>query len=577
MAGGTRRLVLLTALAGVVYAAVAVGQSWPLVLGLDTKVLGDVSHPGSQGDLSFQYNLQRQMEQGRIPDLMHTDLLCHPEGMDIDARVAFSLHQALNVALMLMFGLLASRNLAALLMLVGNALAMHLLARERSDRELFAYLAGLLFGFGPYAFIKVQQGFFQKVCLFTVPLFVLLLFRVLERGRVRDQVLCGAAMVLTIAVYPPYAVFNAVFGGLLVVGHALARREIVLQSKRFVPLTVVFLVAFAGVALAIRGDPRPVSMEMTETTFAGFGGFLDWRYPFRWLPYEFTFTHFPAAIIPGLPLGFPIGVTVLAGFAALVGAKRARLLVPIALLFGVVMLPPYLNVGGAPGEPGATSVPMPFLLLGQLPMGSVLKFPIRLYPWVLIALVLAAGSGLRVLEGWLGKVPGAPWLAAAVVPVALAAGIVENRLLFPEYGRFLITEPRLSAFYDEAADEDLAAWLMLPPEPLFPNDYLYVAVMTETPLLNSYMEAPMPMVVPETESSEAMKEGFVEELDRMGVRYVVVHVATVDGGYHGRVRGMAPGAVVPESLPPFAWLDRYCGLPRAWGDDGIVVYEVPRQ
>jgi len=561
-----RRTLLRTALAAAVYVVVAVVLSWPLVLNLDERFLGDATHPGNQGDLFFTYNLQAQMLEGRWPNILRTDLLCHPEGMPIDARVAFSAHQIANVAFMTIFGLLASRNLTALLILVLDALAMHLLARERSGREWFAYVGGLLFGFGPYVFLKIDQGFFQKTTLFAVPMILLYLFRVMEKGRPRDAVLCVVWLLVMLAIYPPYAVFCVAFGGLLVLGQGLADRSLVTLLKRVGPLAAAVAVSFGGVALAIRGDPRPTTMDISPERYHLLGGFLDPLAPFRWYPYEHTFELPPCPIIPTMVLGLPILITVLAGFATWAGVRYARVLTLIALALLVVMVGPYY----APDGDAENAVALPFYYLGQLPMASVLKFPIRLYPWVLIALVIAAGGGMRVLEGWLKK--RWPRAAVAIFPAVLAAVIVENRLAFPEYARFMVTEFDVPQFYEDTRDEEFEALLLLPVEPMTTNEYLVVPAISGRKLVNGYMEQFPPFQIPEPGREGFAPPEFRQAVRNAGVGYIVTFVPLEETRFMATVH--EDGGLAAVGHPRYRWLDRWLGPPRVYRSDGMAVYRV---
>lgn len=562
-----RRTLLYTALAAVVYVVVAVGLSWPLVLHLDERFLGDATHPGNQGDLFFTYNLQVQMIDGRWPNILHTDLLRHPEGMPIDARVAFSAHQIANVAFMTVFGLLASRNLTALLILVLNALTMHLLARERSKREWFAYVGGLLFAFGPYAFLKIDQGFFQKTTLFAVPMILLYLLRVMEGGRRRDAVLCVVWLLVMLAIYPPYAVFCVAFGGLLVLGQGLAERNLLTLLKRVGPLATAVVVSFGGVALAIRGDPRPTTMDISPQRYHLLGGFLDPLAPFRWYPYEHTFELPPCPIIPTMVLGLPILITALALFAVWAGVRYARVLALIAVALLVVMVGPY----HAPDGDAEGALALPYYYLGQLPMASVLKFPIRLYPWVLIALMIAAGGGLRVIEGWLRKLW--PRAALAVFPVVLAAVIVENRLMFPEYARFMITELDVPQFYDDTRDEEFEALLLLPVEPMTTNEYLVVPAISGRKLVNGYMDQYPPIRIPAPDRDGFAPPEFRQILQEEGVGYIVVFVPPEESDF--MITAQEEGGQARVGPRRLRWLDRWLGPPRVYRSDGMAVYPVP--
>ena len=558
-----------TPLAG--YVVLAVVLSWPLLLHLDTHVLGDPAHPGLRGDLFFQYNLQQQMGAGHWPTHRHTTLLAWPEGLPIDARVTFSQFMLAYVALMSVFDLLTSRNLAGLGFLVANAMAMHLLLRHLVRRESYAWLGGFLFGFGPYIFLKVDQGFVQKTCLFAVPLFLLFLVRSLRRRGWLDPAASVACMVVTLAMYPPYGVFAAVLGAALVAAEAGASRHPVRRLRRALPVALGIGIAFVWVGLAIRDDPRPAAMVVDTQSWRQFGGYLDPLRMFRWLPYRHTFDHFPTPHIQGLPLGFPILLSVLAVLGAIRGGWRARVLLGLVGVLAVVMIGPYLPMGGRPTDLDTTLVPMPFLALGQLPLGSVLKFPIRLYPFALIALMLVAAAGLRGVEASLAARPGGGRWARWVFPAAVVLAIVETRLVFPEYERFEVAPLEAPTFYAQIHEEDFEALLLLPPEPLVSNDYVHVAVLTGKHLLNGYLEQPGAADVPQTHASDAQKRAFIQELVDLDVRYVVV--------YPEALGLQAPEhwdeVVWPLLGDPYGWLSTYTGLPMLFPGDGMMVYELP--
>lgn len=555
----------------IVYTVVAVLLSWPLVLHLGTHHLGYDLHPGLRGDLFFQYTLQRQMDQGQWPSLGHTDLLSHPAGTDIDARVAFSQYMIAYIALMTVMDLLPARNVAGLLFLVLNAVCMHLLARYLFRRESLAWLSGLAFAFSPYIFLKVDQGFVQKSCLFFAPLFLLFVLRVVRRGRWWDHVGLVLSMLGLLALYPPYGVFSLAFGAALAAAEAWRRREIVVALKRMAPGVAAVLLAFIVVMMCIRNDPRPVSVDLTVDSFALHGGYLDPFHPTRWFPYENTFESPPCDVIPVLPLGLPLVLSALALFAAAIGAARARVAVAAVAVMLVVMVGPYLILGDVDSR---TYLPMPFLTLAQLPMGSVLKFPIRLFPWVLMALLIAGGGGVRILEGWVAK--WSPRLAAAVVPVLLGLMALEHALIFPEYRRFVVDELDVPEFYDDTRGEAFEALLLLPPQPRFSNDYLHEAVVSERPLVNAYMDQPTVIPIPESRPDPEGERLFLEALRDEGVGYIVAQEwGFFDPNYMQVRQHFAPGGLAAEGPDPYRWLDDALGPPVVYPHDGKVVYRVP--
>ncbi len=572
-------------LAIAVYSIFAVALSWPLLQNLDTHILGDQAHPGLRGDFFFLYTLQHKLGSDAEGEFLHTTLMGYPDGIPLDPVVGYSLHLAAFLPLVEALGTFAGRSMDILIVLVLNGLAMHLLAREPWGRslwpveaeaggeggppsggaalrnELFAYMAGFLYAFGPYTFLKLQQGFIQKAVLFLIPLVLLYLFRFLRTGRSTQLAACGGLLIGVLAVYPPYAVYLILFlAPLVLLDRTLRVRLWELRYKVFIA-SVLTALLFLMVALSLRGDPRPMTIDMQDYQWQG--GFLDLLHPFRWHPYARTFPLPPSALIPTLPLGFPILITILALLGAVLGVSRTRVPTIWALLTVLVMAGPFFCFGDC-DDPGARQFRLPFYYLGQLHLGAVLKFPIRMYPLVLIALLFAAGRTLIFLHSKLGgRVSrwGVPLMA-----LVLGLVVVENRLVFPEYRRFIVEEARIPSFYEEYRGDHVA--LHLPIESPKPHDYLFASAMSHHSLVNGYMDHVCKITQPPTSAPLSEKERFVEKLRSWGVDYIVVHL----DGYHTtrqRVSGRhqrVPGEEVPR------WLEQLCGPPKVYEQDRIVVY-----
>jgi len=561
---------ILVALA--VYAVLAVLLSWPLLAHLDRDIIGHIDHPACRGDLFYQYDMQQQMEQGSFPRHRHLVTLNHPEGLELPPKDMFALHLLLYATFMTVLGLLAGHNLTVLLMMVLDALCMHALVRERTGREDFAYLSGLLFGFGCFVMLKVQQGFPQKACLFLLPLFVLFLLRAIERRTVVDHVLTFACFLGMLWVYPPYAFFDLLIAVPLIVGRALRSGRFWDDLWTFAPSLLAVVAVFAVVAYTQRGDPDTTQVYVDLARYKTEGGYMPLLQPFLWQPYANTFETPPVYWVPDLPLGFPIAVCGMVLLAVVIGARDARLMVLIALGLVVLMLGPYLSFGGEPGAPDATTIKLPFYYLASQPGGGVLRYPIRLFPWVLTLLLLAAGSGLNAIQR---AQPERPRLARWVVLGLLAATFVESRVLFPQYCRIWSTPVPTRQFYDEIRDEDFAALMLLPPKPMDRNGYLMDPILSGKALVNGYWGGDSALEVPQAHAPRAEKEAFLDTLRAYDVGYVVVRLDNLDPVYLAMRADLPPGEVTNHGPMPYDWLDALCGRPRIYPGDAMAVYRLP--
>jgi len=558
--------------------------TWPLPARLDSHLPGHLEHPGLQGDLFFQWNLQQQLNEGYV-DPLWTPSLCYPSGQDLRAKVAFSLHLALYVALMLPFGLLPfgllpAHNLAVLLVLLGNAASAWWLLWDRFRSTAYALAGAILFAFGPFVSLKLDQGFVQKIVLFPVPLFALFFLRLLAHRRRRDALASGACLVLSLLVYPPCAVFNLLLG-LALLGAALARGEASRRLVAPVGLAVLILVPAVVVVWATGRDDFLLvdRMRLSVQEFHCEGGYLDPFHPLRWFPYLGTFPGKPHQdLVETLPLGLPLLPLTLA-VAGVVGRRRGvAILLALAAALAVIMVGPYLTCAGELVTVGGRTVAMPFLLLAKLPFSQVLRFPIRLYPWLLIALLLAAGEGLAWLEELAARRPRLARVAPALPLVASALMVLEPRLLLPEYRRLVVEQVTTPAYCADDWGPGTRAALHLPYLSPGPHDYLYQAVVCDTAISNPLGEHEPPIPIPSPDAGPAAVRRFLRQLAASGVDRVVVHrdgyrFWEKRGGSEEPSLGSPPGSFSGRDVE--AWLERALGPPQSFPTDEVLVFRVP--
>jgi len=561
-----------------VYTALAVALSWPLLIHLDTHILGDQSHPGLKGDLFYLYALERKLDAGAEGGLLHTTLLGFPDGIQVTPRVTYSLHLGIYLPLVGALDTFAGRNIAILLFLVLNGFAMHLLAREPWGRplwsagartgapatspneaalnnELFAYMAGLLYAFGPYTFLKLQQGFTQKVVLFLIPLALLYLFRFLRTGRSTALAACWVSLLGVLLAYPPYAFFTILLGAPLVLMDQTLRQRTRELRYRVIAASALMAVLFGLVAVSLWGEvSHPMTIDRYD--YQRLGGFLDLLHPFRWYPYAHNLRQIHCDQIPTLRLGLPILVTLLAVLGAAVRVSGTRVPTVWALFSLLVMAGPFLCLGDC-DSPGVRLIKLPFYYLGQLPLSNVLKFPIRMYPLVLIALLFGAGRTLVFVHGRFGhRISrwGIPLMA-----FVLGIVVIENRVVFPEYGRFIVEEARIPSFYREHRGDHVA--LHLPVRPSSFQDYHLVSALSHHSLVNGGIDGPSKIRLPPAGASPSEKEQFVQRLRSWGVEFIVVHLDAY---------AQAPHPSSPEG--GYEWLEQFCGPADVHEQDSLAVF-----
>ncbi len=560
--------------------AATVALTWPVILHMDTSVVGHLDHPGLQGDLFFQWNIGRQMEEGGTVDYLRSRYTRFPEGQEFRAKVAFSLHLALYTLFMCVTDLLTARNLAVLLVLFLNAAAAWRLGWERSRSPVFAIVFALLFAFSPFVYLKLNQGFLQKATLFYLPLFVLFFLRLLEHHRVRDAV--GSAVFLNIGllVYPPSLVFSSLLGLALMLGAGIQRLRWRSLVRPFVVFCLCVLPCVVMVLLVGKDDfVMAHKMQLDLGSFRSQGGYLDLFHPFRFFPYLGTFPGQPAqAFIERLPLGLPLFPLLLAFIAAFLARRRlAGWLLGFSLAAAVVMAGPYLMNSGQLVEIGGRVVVLPLLLLDRLPLGQAFRFPIRLFPWLQMALLLAAGQGFLWLKDQMKAWDRFPQVAV-LTPVLLGLLILaEPRVLFPEYRTFHTQTLVRPAYCGMPCVQNGDAVLHLPYLAPGIHRYQFEAVLCDVAIMNPVKRASSPVEIPPADASEEQMRQFLEVLAQYGIGSIIVHTdlyRLMEEKRYADAPSLGPVERGLTGDDVQAWLEKLLGPPLSPAGSEILVFEV---
>lgn len=389
------------------YLVVAVAFTWPLPLHLSTLLPGPPD--GDTGAYVWNaWAFSRAVGNGTSPFV--TPLLAAATG----APVPLVLHNytaftnLLGLPLVGPIGVVATYNVLVLISHALSASAMYLLAMYVSRDRAAAWMAGLLFGFAPFAIAR-SMGHFSLIQTAPLPVFVWLLLRLADGRSWRNAAGVGAVTAWAYYCDPYYAVYCAI-----IVVAALTYASVTISrgstrtprsTVRALDVAIAALVATSG-AIAISGggvielgDVR-ISMRTLYTpmliltalvltritlTFRPRAAFslpppaLDWR---NWV----------ACGVAGLLVGAPVVIALGSGHATLMGPDVLwRSSAP-----GVDLAAMFLPNPWHPLAPEAARA-----WLWNLPQGLVEN--VASIPWTAIGLIVAAGViwRLAIPRGWL--------------------------------------------------------------------------------------------------------------------------------------------------------------------------------
>ena len=197
------------------FAALAVGWTWPLV-----RHLGDAL-PGDPGDnYSFVWNLWWMRHVLATPGLgyFHTTYLFYPFGTTIVDHPNTALPAAVAATLLRRLPVAAAQNVLLLAYVFANMACMYALARSilapgdadaRAARR-GAILAAIVFGLSPYVAVHLL-GHFDLVAAWPLPLYALALRRAVDGRSGASAIAAGAVLAATAYTAYYYVVYLCFF------------------------------------------------------------------------------------------------------------------------------------------------------------------------------------------------------------------------------------------------------------------------------------------------------------------------------------------------------------------------------
>lgn len=273
-------------------------------------------------------------------------------------------------------------------------------------RSAGTWLGGLVFGLNPYFLFEVSNGRLRQAVAFTIPLFMLYLFRSWRSGELRATLLAGVWMGLTAAFYLYYGMFLGFFWVLFLLWHAaLGRREPHAPGvpRRMLAIAVLGLLVTLPFVQSYLEKAKARDLPEVAPYGTALPSLEDLETPTDTLrPRDMMVASQKRFLVDSLPLdalwnptlqhALPIAILalVLGGF----GRRTPWLWIATFALFLALSLGPYLKVGSE-----AYGLPMPYKAAYRwVPWFSRLFSPLRLQVLMYLALAVLVAIRLRTVR-----------------------------------------------------------------------------------------------------------------------------------------------------------------------------------
>lgn len=394
-----------------------VALTWPLATRFATDLPGGAHKDGLEDAYQNVWNLWWTVEAiGRPTNLWQTDLLFHPDGPNLLFHTLSPINTLMAAPITAVWGPFAGFNAVALASFALGGLGMWLLARPRAGPGP-ALLAGIIYVASPFHLAAlVTDGQLQIFAHHWLPWYLLFLLEALPRPRtpappgrtLRAGALAGLVLALVGWTDWYYTLFLIIFtAGAVVwrlVGHSSTAQSAGWPALRqhlapFVPP----LAALAAV-FALGAGPLIVPM-LLEAARADYISDLPPTDPWRLSADLVAYLVPPRlqAFWGAAPWDWGVGYDVNRRFflglcataLALLAVWRRPAARPwglAALAFLVLSLGPVLRVNGYD-----TGIPLPYALIGELPIVRLTRQPDRFNVLVTIALGVLVAHGAAAL------------------------------------------------------------------------------------------------------------------------------------------------------------------------------------
>ena len=408
-------------------------------------------------------------------DIGFINLFYYPFGINIFHTLFISL-SAFAAALKLLFPLPLYYNLFIMLATCLNYHTTYLLLRHISKDSFISVSSAVFFVFSNFYFLEVNEGRLYTVMLFTLPLSLYLILRLLEAPSYKRAAAAALSMFLTAFNYIYYGFFLVVFLAAVIMPR-IAANGAARPGAPVRHLTAMMLI-FILLALPLLGFYKNLLSEKTSGAESMKRAFVlpsvDDIAKRRYTEYfsfflSESFNTSDIARIPRKTVPYRSAVSFILMLAALlsslfIGDRKRRLPYLAALaVFFIIWLGPFIDfnkysISGLLGGPGAIFKAPYYYVLKAFP--PLMKFPwlSRLRVFIILTLTMLTALNLSELAGKRGlKKP--VYAIAALLPLLYFAELNLFEYNYP---------PRMSEIYiprfyrDIAGEKDNFAVIELP-------------------------------------------------------------------------------------------------------------------
>jgi hypothetical protein len=434
------------------YALIAVVMTYPVAFKLSSAVAGGATGDNFQWAWFLWWGIKAWLDLGT--SVANLETLYYPTGAYHPLLAAEPYAQLLALPLVSLFGPRVAYNVEFLLSFLLSGLTMYLLCAYITRNRCAAFIGGLVFGFFPSRATHAVAGHFGQIMTYWLPLYALFLFKLFAKPSLRNTLLCGLFLTLSLTVYLMHVAYFVLPFTLLFL--IIYRQG--LSNARFIKgfVGALFLAALLSAPFLFPIVAGKLSGQMEY--LGGKSGMTDFSVdllaflippPYHPLLSLWEKVHLIRHIVYAESMAY-LGLTALC--LALWGVKRkkseARFWLILGVSAAVLSLGPFLKIGGElvryTVEGKESYIVLPYALLTEVPFLEWGRTPGRLSGTMSFALAVLAGLGAGDILPRLKK-----WARVAFVGVTALLVLFE----YVAFSPFPMAGEYIPDFYRKIAEE----------------------------------------------------------------------------------------------------------------------------
>jgi hypothetical protein len=446
-----------------VYALITVLMTYPVAFKLSSAVAGFPAHDNLQYLWSLWWAKKAIIELHTSP--ANVTYLYYPTGAYHPVLSVTPYIELVSLPLSLLLNPIAVYNIQFLSSFVLSGLTMYLLCRELTGNRWAAFVGGLIFAFFPNKIGHALPGHLPQIVTYWFPLYALFLLRLRREPCVKNSLLCGLFLALSLLVNVLHiAHFLIPFTAIFLLYHCLADRTAFFDRRFISSLGLAALVT--GLLTAPFFVPFLVQKATGGLEFLEAGGAIEYSADLLafFSPSSFHPVLSKMGILPSFATkvigeerdlkekvmyagAIPLGLACL-GLKR--GGRKTGVWATLGLCAALFSLGPFLKVGGElvqfNVEGTESYFPLPFALLKKLPFYEWDVTPGRFDETVMFAVAILASYGAAAI---LGRWGGHRSKVGLLIALSLAI-LFEYTVVFP----FPVKQKGVPSIFREMAEDE---------------------------------------------------------------------------------------------------------------------------